>query len=679
MTTRLGRWPVLLVAVLIAASQLGLAHASASIPDRPDRPAPVGPPTADGQAPSDPSTVLVRFRPGSSESATSAALTKQGLRALRRVGATGSVLVETRGKSPADAVARLRSDPRVESADLNYWRKAALVPNDPRFVEGQQRYLSNIGMPSAWDMSRGSGVPIAILDTGTDLDHPEFEGRVLPGRDFVNNDMLADDDNGHGTMVTGIAAAGTNNGIGVAGTAWTARILPVKVLNAAGGGTDADVVEGITWAVNQGAKVINLSLGGYGDSSALRDAVNYALSRDVVVVAAAGNDSVSDRFYPASYPGVVSVTATDHDGAFASFSNYGPWTSVAAPGVAITSSAPAPGSSEGYGRGSGTSFAAPIVSGIAALLRSASATWTQTQVVEQLRRTARDAGALGFDDRYGYGWVDPTAAVANPGPWGPQGGVLTSSPDIASWGEGRLDAFVRGTDNALWHKTWDGTGWTGWESLGGYLTSDPGAVSWGPNRLDVFVRGGDNALWHRGWDGTGWTGWAWLGGHLTSAPDVASWGPGRLDVMVRGPDNALWHKAWDGTAWTGWGSLGGYLTSGPGAVSWGSNRLDVFVRGGDNALWHRVWDGTAWSGWGWLGGALTSGPDAASAARGRLDVVVRGPDNAVWQKSWTGSAWSAWASMGGAATSDPTAVWRQGGRRMEVLVRGTDNALWHKA
>ncbi len=217
----------------------------------------------------------------------------------------------------------------------------------------------------------------------------------------------------------------------------------------------------------------------------------------------------------------------------------------------------------------------------------------------------------------------------------------------------------------------------GWQSHGGYLASDPAAVSWASGRLDVFVRGGDNALWHKWWDGSRWSGWESLGGYLTSGPDVASWSPGRLDVVVRGGDNALWHKWWDGSRWSGWGPLGGYLTSNPTAVSWGPGHLDVFVRGGDNALWHKGWDGSRWSGWVSLGGYLTSGPDAASAAPDKLDVFVRGGDNALWQRSWDGSGWSPWISQGGYLTSDPAAVSGGAGRR-DVVVRGGDNALWHK-
>ena len=173
--------------------------------------------------------------------------------------------------------------------------------------------------------------------------------------------------------------------------------------------------------------------------------------------------------------------------------------------------------------------------------------------------------------------------------WESLGGVLTSAPSASSWASGRLDTFVRGTDNALWHKWFDG-GWSGWESLGGVLTSDPAAVSWGNGRIDVFVRGTDNALWHR-WFQNGWSGWESLGGVLTSAPSVSSWASGRLDVFVRGTDNALWHKWFDG-GWSGWESLGGVLTSAPGAVSWGPNRIDIVASGTDSAMWHRWWAAT---------------------------------------------------------------------------------------
>jgi len=256
--------------------------------------------------------------------------------------------------------------------------------------------------------------------------------------------------------------------------------------------------------------------------------------------------------------------------------------------------------------------------------------------------------------------------------WESLGGGLTSAPAVCSWAPGRLDCFVRGGDNALWHK-WFDNGWSGWESLGGGLTSEPTAVSWSSGRIDVFVRGGDNAMWHK-WYQNGWSGWESLGGGLTSAPAVSSWAAGRLDCFVRGGDNALWHK-WYQNGWSGWESLGGGLTSDPAAVSWSNGRIDVFARGGDNALWHKWYQG-GWSGWESLGGGLTSGPGVSSWAPGRLDCFVRGGDNALWHK-WYQNGWSGWESLGGGLTSAPDAVsWSA--NRIDVFARGGDNAMWHR-
>ena len=165
------------------------------------------------------------------------------------------------------------------------------------------------------------------------------------------------------------------------------------------------------------------------------------------------------------------------------------------------------------------------------------------------------------------------------------------------------------------------------------MTSAPGAVSWGFNRIDVFVKGTDNALWHKWWNGASWSGWESLGGVLTSAPTVSSWGDNRLDVFVKGTDNALWHKWWDGASWSNWKSLGGVLTSAPGAVSWGFNRIDVFVKGTDNALWHKWWNGASWSNWeslGTDGGAIASLTGIWNCDDGGR-YYLRQLDNTLWR------------------------------------------------
>lgn len=256
------------------------------------------------------------------------------------------------------------------------------------------------------------------------------------------------------------------------------------------------------------------------------------------------------------------------------------------------------------------------------------------------------------------------------------GGTLTSGPDAASWGSSRLDAFARGTDNSLFHRSWAGSGWSSWESLGGVITADPGVVSWGSNRIDVFVRGSDNAMYHKVWNGA-WNGWEAFGGGLAGGPDVASWSSDRLDVFVRGTDNQLWHKAWNGSNWSAWDPLGGVLASDPTAVSWGPNRIDVFARGTDNGLLHRVWNGSSWRPWEQMGGVLGSSPDASSCRYGHIDLLMVGPDKALWHRGYNGNAWSPWETLGGSWTSDPSAVCVPGAGTGDAFIRGTDNALWH--
>jgi hypothetical protein len=260
------------------------------------------------------------------------------------------------------------------------------------------------------------------------------------------------------------------------------------------------------------------------------------------------------------------------------------------------------------------------------------------------------------------------------------GGGINADPDIASWGPGRLDVFVRGAaDNALWHRAWTGSSWGAWEDLGGSLASGPSAVSWGSGRLDVVARGTDNSVLHWSWDASTDSQWHLdnLGGGINADPDISSWGPGRLDVFVRGAsDNALWHKAWTGSSWGAWENLGGGLKSGPGAVSWGANRIDVVARGSGESLWHKAWTGTGWSAWEDLGGGISSDPDISSWGPGRLDVFARGSGNSLWHLPWTGSSWGPWENLGGSIGSGPGAVsW--GSNRIDVVTRAYNNSVTH--
>ncbi|MEU3452433.1 S8 family serine peptidase [Micromonospora sp. NPDC006766] len=358
----------------------------------------------------DPHAVLVRFKPDASKSAKDQVLSRRGVRATSAV--SGTRWVKLHGDASAsDLMRSLRDDPAVAGVSLDYKRTASVTPIDPLYA--YQSYLSTVRLPQAWDRTKGSTSQIiAVVDSGVDVNHPDLKGRTVAGYNAIKPGAAPADDNGHGTMVAGIAAANTNNGIGVAGAAWTARVMPVKVLGANGSGYDSDVARGVIWAADHGATIINMSLGGPADNRALHDAVSYATGKGAVVVAAAGNEGDGQAQYPAAYSEVMAVAATDAAGRLADFSSYGDWVDVAAPGTDIVSTWPG----SDYYVGDGTSFAAPIVSGTAALVRTMYPSLTPAQVVSRIRQNARDAGPRGIDPYYGYGVLDAYASVG--GTWG---------------------------------------------------------------------------------------------------------------------------------------------------------------------------------------------------------------------------------------------------------------------
>jgi N-acetylmuramoyl-L-alanine amidase/Fibronectin type III domain len=255
------------------------------------------------------------------------------------------------------------------------------------------------------------------------------------------------------------------------------------------------------------------------------------------------------------------------------------------------------------------------------------------------------------------------------------GGANISDPDVSSMNQNRLDVVAVGSDNALWHRSWNGTEWAAWESLGGVITGSPSIVA-STNRLDVFGRGADGALWHRFWDGSGWHAWERLGGALIRTSGVdATWSGAQLHVFVRGLDSALWHRWWNGSVWQPWESLGGILSADPGAVSWGTDRIDLFVRGDDWSLWHRWWDGTGWQPWERVGGFLTSSPDASSCASGSLDVFARMPDG-LWRKHYSAGAFGSWQHVQGDWSNGPGATCRPSTTSIDVMKVGSDKAVW---
>jgi len=303
-------------------------------------------------------------------------------------------------------VERLSQDPRVEYAELDYLVFATIIPNDTEYY--RQWGPAKIQAPAAWDLTVGdSDVTIAIVDTGVDLNHPDLDDKIVAGWDFVNDDSYAWDDHGHGTHVAGIAAAETNNGDGVAGISWGALVMPVKVLNEQGKGFYSDVAEGILWACDHGAQIINLSLGGSEPSATLEEAVEEAYDDGCLMVAAAGNGGGDGVDYPARYPETIAVAATDQSDSRASFSDYGPQVDVAAPGVAVYSTL----WDNTYGWKDGTSMAAPHVSGLAALVWSRCPGLANYQVQDIIESTADDFGDPGWDIYYGWGRINALDAV----------------------------------------------------------------------------------------------------------------------------------------------------------------------------------------------------------------------------------------------------------------------------
>ncbi|MGQ9555428.1 MAG: S8 family serine peptidase [Anaerolineae bacterium] len=292
-------------------------------------------------------------------------------------------------------------------------------PNDAYY--SSQWNLKAVRAPVAWGRTTGANGPIiAILDTGVSLAHPDLQANLLPGWDFVNGDSSPDDDNGHGTHVAGIAAAVGNNGFGVSGVAWQGRILPVKILDQDGVGDSLTLSNAIHWAVDSGARVLSLSLGSPYSSWLMEEAINYALSRGVLVVAAAGNVGGSSgvpmgtAMYPAAYPGVIAVGATDAGNQVTPFSNQGPFVDVVAPGAGILSTYLIGGGS--YAQMSGTSMATPHVGGLAVLVWSVYPSLSGQDVGNIIMQTALDLGSPGWDAACGYGLMDAGQAVTR----GPQ-------------------------------------------------------------------------------------------------------------------------------------------------------------------------------------------------------------------------------------------------------------------
>ncbi len=391
-----------------------------------------------------PGELIVKFTPGISNEKIASINSRHGTSVKYTSPYAGfKILHIPKGKTVPEMVEKYNRNPNVEYAVVNSIAHAFMTPNDPLY--SYQWHLDNdnyggINMEAAWDISDGTGVIVAVLDTGVAYENYGRYYRIAPdlanthfvaGYDFVNNDAHPNDDNSHGTHVTGTIAQSTNNGVGVAGVAYNCTIMPVKVLNKRGSGTLDQLVDGIYFATNNSADVISMSLGwppGYDPGQPLKDALDYAHNSGVTIVCASGNDAASQVSYPAAYEKCIAVGATRYDETRASYSNYGYALDIMAPGGDLSVDQNEDGYDDGvlqntfnpntknprdfgYWFFSGTSMATPHVSAVAALVISAGVATTPDDVREVLQSTAEDKGSAGWDPQYGHGIVDAHAAL----------------------------------------------------------------------------------------------------------------------------------------------------------------------------------------------------------------------------------------------------------------------------
>jgi type VII secretion-associated serine protease mycosin len=326
----------------------------------------------------------------------------------------GRPVVTAAAATDRATAARLVTDGQRRPGAIGVELDAPVTTAGADALLGQQWDLAAMRVDGAWPRSTGAGVTVAVLDTGVDASHPDLAGHVLAGVDLVDGtEGVSNDPHGHGTHVAGTIAALTGNDEGVASVAPDARILPVRVLSASGGGYMSDVANGIVYAADHGADVINMSISSTSQVGAVTNAVAYARSRGVVVVAAAGNSRAngSPTAYPAADTGVIAVSATDSADRVAPYSNRGGYVDVAAPGSDILSTFP-PALGAGYRRMNGTSMAAPHVAALAALLKGADRALSPDAVEQAITSSAVDLGVPGRDEDFGYGRVDAASALA---------------------------------------------------------------------------------------------------------------------------------------------------------------------------------------------------------------------------------------------------------------------------
>jgi thermitase len=387
--------------------------------------------------------ILVQFKDGTSPNVEAKVHQALGASVKETVRQLGTRVVNVPAGKEAAMAKAYANRPEVLFAEPNYTAKTFYVPNDNYYSYTYQTShfgainewgLAKINAAGAWDSTRtlNTNQLIAIIDTGIDYNHPDLAAKVakdaqgkIIGYNFVAGNTDPKDDNGHGTHVAGIAAAATDNGVGVSGVSFNAvKIMPLKVLDASGSGSYANISSAITWAADNGAKVISMSLGGSAYAQTLQNAINYAWGKGVAVLAAAGNDGRQTIEYPGGNNHVLAISASDSNDALASFSTWGQDVGAASPGTAILSTMPTYsvylnttyGYYTNYDGLNGTSMATPMVGGLAALVLANDPTLTNAALIQRIQRTSDNVAGTangGWDSKFGYGRINANNAVNN--------------------------------------------------------------------------------------------------------------------------------------------------------------------------------------------------------------------------------------------------------------------------
>ena len=348
-----------------------------------------------------PDALIVKFTDETTEQEKQAILSGVEGRRERRIQRLNAERVRVPKSKVKEKAALLSKNKKVRYAEPDFVAKKTELPNDPYYPS--QWGLPKIKAEGGWNITHGAdSAPVAILDTGIDDSHPDLSGKVIKRANFTTDPDS--DGNGHGTHVAGIVAATTNNSLGVSSLGYDSKLYSVKVLNNNGSGYYSWIANGVIWAADNGARVINLSLGGSSDSTLLRDAINYAWGKGVVIAAAAGNSNNSSRLYPAYYTNSIAVAATDSLDNKASFSSYGSWVDLAAPGVSILSTYKGD-----YAYLSGTSMATPFVSALSGLVFANNPSFTNLDVRGKIEVTAEKIAKTG--SYWTYGRIDACAAL----------------------------------------------------------------------------------------------------------------------------------------------------------------------------------------------------------------------------------------------------------------------------